>query len=154
MYIADTNNHQVRVADPNLRTVTTFHLKGLEHLPVANAIETPVQALVPVTGSPGKLWVKLDVHLPEGYHRNVEMPAQLIVGEEADAVSYTFGEGEEIIFPVEAQTEREVPLDLTLYYCKGGNDALCLIHSRSLKLPLRVDKAAGDHVTVPYTVTA
>ena len=68
------------------------------------------------------------------------MPSQLMVGEGTDAVTYTFSEGEDIAFPIEAQSERDVPLDLTLYYCKGGNDALCLIHSRSLLLPVRVDE--------------
>ena len=154
LYIADTNNHQVRVADLELRTVTTFHLKGLERLPMAAAVETPVQSLQAVTGGPGKLWVKLDVQLPEGYHRNAEMPAQLIVGHGADAATYTFGEAEDIVFPVEAQSEHEVPLDLTLYYCQGENAALCLIHSRSLMLPVRVDQAAGDHVSLPYAVPA
>lgn len=154
VYIADTNNHQIRVADLNLRTVTTFHLKGLERLPKAAAVEAPVQSLQAVTGRPGKLWVKLDVQLPEGYHRNAEMPAQLIVGQEADALTYTFGAEEELVFSVEAQTGRELPLDLTLYYCQGENAALCLIHSRSLILPVRVDEAAGDQVSVPYLVTA
>jgi hypothetical protein len=107
-----------------------------------------------VTGGPGKIWVKLDLHLPEGYHRNAEMPSQLIVGEGPDTATYTYMEEEDIVFPVEAQSERDIPLDLTLYYCKGGNDALCLIHSRSLKLPIRVDKDAEDHVTVPYTVVS
>ncbi|MBE0698903.1 MAG: hypothetical protein IH586_18455, partial [Anaerolineaceae bacterium] len=148
------NNHQVRVADLNLRTVTTFHLKGLERIPLATAVETPNQSLEAVTGRPGKLWVKLDLQLPQGYHRNAEMPAQLIVGQGAEAVTYTFGEKEEIVFPVEAQSAREIPLDLTLYYCQGDNAALCLIHSRSWLLPVRVDKAAGDHVRVPYAVDA
>jgi hypothetical protein len=71
-----------------------------------------------------------------------------------DDVAYTFSEGEDIVFPVEAQSECEVPLDLTLYYCKGGNDALCLIHSRSLKLPVRVDKTGSDHARVTYAVEA
>ena len=154
LYVADTNNHLVRVADLDLMAITTFHLKRLEHLPVATAIVTPVQLLVPVTGGPGKIWVKLDLQLPEGYHRNAEMPSQVIVGEGTDAATYTYGEEEDIVFPVEAQSEREVPLDLTLYYCKGGNDALCLIHSRSLKLPLQVDQAASDHARVAYTVEA
>jgi DNA-binding beta-propeller fold protein YncE len=153
LYIADTNNHQVRVADLSLRTVTTFHLKGLEHLPVASTVETSTQTLIPVTGGPGKLWVKLDVQLPEGYHRNTEAPIQLIVGHGANAVTYTFDDEEDVVFAVDSQTEHEVPLGLTLYYCKGGNDALCLIHSRALNLPVRVDKAAGDHVEVPYAVT-
>lgn len=154
LYIADTNNHLVRVADLDLKTITTFHLKGLEHLPIASPIETPVQSLVPVTGSPGKIWVKLDLKLPEGYHRNAEMPSRVIVGEGNASATYTYGEEEDIVFPVEAQSERDVPLDLTLYYCKGGNDALCLIHSRSLKLPVRVDETASDQVTIPYAVEA
>jgi hypothetical protein len=152
LYIADTNNHQVRVADLEQQTVTTFHLKGLDRLPVAPAVELPVESLIPVTASPGKIWVKLDVHLPEGYHRNEEMPSSVIVGEGADAVPYTYREDEDIVFPVEAQAERDVPVDLTLYYCKGENDALCLIHSRSLKIPVKLNKSAGDRVSIPYPV--
>lgn len=154
IYIADTNNHQVRVADLARQTVTTFHLKGLERLPVATAIETPAVTLDPVVGKPGQLWVTLDVQLPEGYHRNAEMPAQLIIGREAGAIRYTFGEKEDIAFPVEAQVGSSIPLNLTLYYCKGGNDALCLIHSRSLVLPVRVDEAASDPARVRYAVPA
>lgn len=155
LYIADTNNHLIRVADLDAQTVSTFHLKGLENLPVANVIETPVQELVPVTGSPGELWVKLDVRLPEGYHRNAEMPTRLIVGEGAGAAAFTFTAEEDIVFPVKVPSEREVPIDLTIYYCKGGNDALCLIHNRSLRLPVRVgDGAAGKQATIPYRVEA
>ena len=154
LYIADTNNHQVRVADLDQRTVTTFHLKGLQRLPMAAEVKTPIQSLGAVTGKPGKLWVELDVRLPNGYHRNAEMPAQLIVGQGIEAVTYTFGEEEEMIFLVKVQSGRDIPLDLTLYYCQDGNAALCLIHSRSLLLPVRMDESAGDRVSVPYTVVA
>jgi hypothetical protein len=152
LYIADTNNHLVRVADLDLKTITTFLLKGLEHLLIASPIETPVHSLVPVSGGQGKIWVKLDLHLPEGYHRNAEMPSRVIVGKGTDAATYTYGEEEEIVFPVEVQSERDVPIDLTLYYCKGGNDALCLIHSRSLMLPLKLDNDARNQVSVRYAV--
>lgn len=152
LYIADTNNHQVRVADLKQREVTTFHLKGLERLPVTTAVEAPVQSLTPVTGGPGKLWVRLELRLPEGYHRNTEIPSRVIVGKGPGAITYAFDEAEAIEFPVESQSTGEVPLDLTLYYCKGGSDAICLIHSRPLHLPVQVDLRASDHVTVPYTI--
>jgi hypothetical protein len=152
LYIADTNNHLIRVADLNTQRITTFHLKGLENLPVASVIQTPVYELTPVTGSPGKLWVKLDVQLPEGYHRNAEMPTRLIIGEGSDAVSFFFKEEEDLLFPVEVQSEGEVLLDLTIYYCKGGNDALCLIHNRSLLLPVKADEKASDHAEVSYMI--
>lgn len=153
LYIADTNNHLVRVADLSTKQITTFRLKGLENLPVANVIETPVHELGPVIGSPGELWVKLDLQLPEGYHRNAEMPARLIVGKGADAVSLTFKEEEDIVFAVEVQSEHEIPLDLTIYYCEGGKDALCLIHSRSLRLPVKIDNhVASNQVSIAYIV--
>lgn len=154
LYIADTNNHQVRVADLERQMVTTFQLRGLERLPVAAAVETPVQTLATVSGAPGKLWVTLDVQLPAGHHRNAEMPAQVIVGQGPGAARYTFGAAEEIIFPVEAQSAGDIPLDLTLYYCTDENAGLCLIHSRSLRMLVRVDAAAGDHARVPYSVAA
>jgi hypothetical protein len=50
------------------------------------------------------------------------------------------------------QSEGEVPLDLTIYYCKGGNDALCLIHNRSLLLPVKADEKASDHAEVSYMI--
>lgn len=152
LYIADTNNHQLRVADLNTQRVSTFHLKGLERLPIAEIIEPQIESLVPVTGSPGKLLVELDVQLPKGYHRNPEMPAQLTVGQGANATTYTFNEKEDIVFSVEAQSEREVPLALTLYYCKSGNEGLCLIHNKALMLQVRVDPTASDHVSIQYPV--
>lgn len=154
LYIADTNNHHVRVADLDRRTITTFHLKGLERLPIATVVDTRVQFLPAVTARPGRLSVTLDVRLPEGHHRNVEMPAQVIVGQEPGAATYTFTAAEEIGFPLEVHSRQDIPLNLTLYYCQDGSEALCLIHSRKLMLPVNVDNAAGEQVSVPYMITA
>jgi hypothetical protein len=152
LYIADTNNHQIRVADLKLRTVTTFHMKGLERLPAASTAKPAIHTLERVSARPGKLQVTLDVRLPEGYHRNTEMPAHLVVGERTNAAAYTFGETEDIVFTVEADATREIPLELTLYYCSDGNTTLCLIHSRTLVLPVEIDAAAGDQVEIAYPV--
>jgi DNA-binding beta-propeller fold protein YncE len=153
LYIADTNNHQIRVADLNHRTVTTFHLKGLERLPAAVAVERPAQTLEAVSGRPGKLWVKLDIQLPEGYHRNPEMPMQLVVGQGAGAHTYSFDAQEDIAFPLEANAGQDIPLDLRLYYCQGGNSALCLIHNQSLVLPVQVEENGGDQVSISYSLS-
>jgi hypothetical protein len=154
LYIADTNNHQIRVADLNQRTVTTFHLKGLERLPVHKAAEAPVITLAPVVVKPGQLSIRLDVQLPQGFHRNAEMPAQVMVRQGQEPENYDFGADEEIVFAVEARSEMEVPFELRIYYCKDGNEALCMIHRASLSLPLRVDEQGQERVEVPYRIEA
>jgi len=152
LYIADTNNHQVRVADLSTRQVRTFQLKGLERLPVMESAPTEAERMEPVALAAGKGWVNLEVRLPEGYHFNPEVPVQLRVGEGPDAQRYTFAEGDEIGFPVEVSANREIPVDLAVYYCREENAALCLIHNRALALPVRIDSQAGERARVLYVV--
>src|SRR6185369_7553269 len=92
LYIADTNNHSIRVADLKTRRVETLQIKGLEKLKklkrqssngfAGEVIEIPSQTI-----EPGDATLTLRLELPSGYKLNVEAPSALtIVTEQTGAV--------------------------------------------------------------------
>ncbi len=96
LYIADTNNHQIRVADLEQRQVYTFTLRGLDRLPRINSVDQAPQTLPSVEVSPGQVRLVIDVQLPEGYKRNADIPTQLRIGEESTSKDLSFTADQEI----------------------------------------------------------
>jgi sugar lactone lactonase YvrE len=152
LYIADSNNHLIRVADLSARTLHTLVLRGMEHLHPAPSPRRDRERLEPVALAPGRGEITLDLHLPAGYKLNPEAPVTLRqLGGQAPQV-HTFQPGDLLALPLEALRDGEVPFDLTLYYCQEEDDRLCLIHDRRLLLPVRVDQGAPSTARVVYTV--
>ncbi len=156
LYIADTNNHQVRIADLAARQVHTFKLRGLDRLPMPersqesaesdSVVRLPVVA-IPYSGAR----IVLDLRLPEGYKRNPDAPTIL----RADGTTHTFSADEPIAVAVQiGQTSiRETKVaDLVVYYCEADDARLCLIHTAALEIPLELRSDAPAEAIVPYTV--
>ncbi len=156
LYIADTNNHQVRVAELETRRVQTFRLRGIERLPAPAAGRELVETLDPLLVAPGRVRVVLDVRLPAGYKRNPDMPSILRVSGEGGQAEQTlsFPAGEEIAWVVHLGADRVLRVELALYYCKADQAPLCLIHARRLQVPLRVSSAGQAEVRAPYPINA
>lgn len=154
LYIADTNNHQIRVADLEQRHLHTFNLRGIERLPVVKLPEDQGLMLDAVQVSPGKVRFALEVQLPAGYKRNPDVPALLRIGDESVRRDFSFETDEEITWTLDLGADQNLPLDLTLYYCQAEDSQLCLIHSRSLVLPVRVVSSGEHQVRIPYLVQA
>ncbi len=91
LYIADTNNHAIRVVDLKTKATSTLRMKGLEPpaakaqsteddgVPNAEEIKTPVQRVR--AGSKGEVIVS--VELPAGYHLNPAAPQRYRVSVES-----------------------------------------------------------------------
>ncbi len=146
VYIADTNNHVIRVGDLDTRMLVTLELREIDRLlipraPRSGGVETLPAVRVALGGK-----VSLDVTLPPGYKRNPDAPSRVQVG----AQGYSFSAAEEITFPVESAGD--VPLEVTLYYCAEGNNGLCLIHDRTWWLPVQIEEGAAALARVPYPV--
>lgn len=160
MFIADTNNHVLRVADLAARTLKTVALRergnDRDRLQAEGESRSGSPAsrnqrrLEPVTLGPGKATVKLDIQLPAGYKLNDETPPTLAV-EGTDEME-EFPDGRMPQLTVEGTERQDLPLELTLYYCRRGDEGLCLIHRAHLLLPLQVTPGGPVEVTVPYVV--
>lgn len=155
LYIADTNNHLVRVGDLHSRRVRTFTLRGLEWLPASPAgMEQSAELLGPRAAAPGPVRIVLDVTLPDGYARSAEAPAVVELGGGVEAARLVFLAGRPIAWTVDVGSDVELSVDLALYYCQERDARLCLIHRRRLAIPLSVDPQGSSTIVIPYPIRA
>lgn len=168
LYVADTNNHLVRVIDltDNFR-VATLEIAGLAPpdtvdaapavaLPGTAEIELPEQKLRPVDG---KLKLAVAIELPEGYKLNPDAPLRYQVEPALDSGPVDRqaiapparlekpSESFEIELPVSAPIGRDrVKLSVAYYYCRQGAEGLCKAASAVWIVPLQLAADAPESV--------
>jgi DNA-binding beta-propeller fold protein YncE len=76
LYIADTNNHQIRAADLESKQVRTFRLRGVP-ASLQRGGTFPAQVLSPIQVSPGEVRLILEPQIPEGYKLSPDNPSVL-----------------------------------------------------------------------------
>lgn len=158
LFIADTNNHTVRVANLDLLTVSTLSLsdpRGLlnrEAVRAARYDETVESPAATVAAGEGALLLTLT--LPEGYKANHLAPLQVSLSFDGPAIhqlgttELTVAEPE---YPLSLEistqfTEGQSMLnaDVLVYYCREVASELCLIRHALLQVPLEVVSAGGE----------
>ena len=166
LYIADTNNHAIRVVNLKTKRASTLRLNGLEPpaknmqaLETAvgpNAEEIKVAAQKVRAGANGAL--QINVELPAGYHLNPLAPQRYKVS--VDGKSLTVDE------KVAARSSKDLKLPLripfnaagvgpatvraqvTLFYCREDNTGTCRIKTLVWEVPVEVT----SDVTAPADV--
>ena len=171
LYIADTNNHAIRVIDLETETVSTIALNESILLPEGDSdtdgTETsdipgqPVVRLDAITLAPGASDILIDIEVPDGYKLNGLAP--FTVSNQSDDV---------VSFPDESinfrQIEPELPLSLsvnlfegetlfvsnvTVYWCEAINEELCFIERIRFEVPVTVSaEAEAGEIMLPYTL--
>ena len=157
LYIADTNNHLIRVADLKTRRVETLILKGLETAPPpALHREPPRQTLEPVAVSTETPTLALTLRLPQGHKLNPNAQSQMRITAEGATVQ---GKTELIVplasietsLPVQLTADRAtLTLHLLLYHCREGHEGLCYLYETRLTVPLQ---RGGEANALPLTIT-
>lgn len=155
LYIADTNNHLIRVADLAAGRLDTLMLRGLERLQPPRLAETrPVDLQYdPLLVMPGQMTLYLDIELPEGYKLNPEAPVMLRVEQNGNETLHTFEPDQVPMLTLEINHDQALTFDLTLYYCETEEERLCLIHSARFVLPFETAETGPPMVRVPYRVS-
>jgi len=147
LYVADTNNHQVRVLDPAAKSVSTLEFTGLEELSrrQMDTFRGRILDLGQKELKVGMGKLSLNVVLPQGYKFNREAPffmrwestngSRLKFGLKPDAVDFkkaTFP----LALPVQVPAGRsELNIDTVVYYCTEKS-TLCLVDPIRVKLAL------------------
>ena len=168
LYVADTNNHQVRLVDLKTNKVSTLTIDGLTPptpprrkptFPNAVAVDVPEAKVKPGAA----FTLKVRVPLAEGFHMNDEAPVRYLLegrdGAFAASVSATgqtlkvAGPEFEIPVPLASASKPGESLALKLsvqaFVCK---DAYCTIKNFVWTIPVRFD--ADGSPTVPLGVPA
>ncbi len=146
LLIADTNNHQVRLADLRGGQLSTLELTGLENL-AAPPADQPLRRLPPVSAAPGRFALRLDLQLPAGCHLNPEAPLSLAL--EGEAPQH-FAPGQPLEISLEMSADRDLVFDIVVYYCQA--DELCLVHTSRASLLLRLEDGGLSALSLPYPV--
>ncbi len=173
LYVADTNNHAIRVVDLNTKETKTLVIKGLqpptsnqtaaanEVAPNAEEIKVPAQKIRAGNGA-----VIINVELPRGYHLNPTAPQRYTVslqqgGEELKTAPVNVnktakGQTLPIRVPIGlgagAATAR---VSFTFVYCREDNTGTCRIKTLQWQAPLEVvnDASATNEIKLSGKVT-
>jgi thiol-disulfide isomerase/thioredoxin len=155
LYVADTNNHSIRVVDISTGETRTLVLKGIERfLPSADDgdFSGEIVQLAPVEVAAGSGKVRLNMILPQGYKVNDQAPYSMKWQVENDVAVLAPDANRSIVapqFPLELDAtfkEGQGVLrgDLTVLYCEAAKESICLIERVRLEAPLKVN-ATGNH---------
>jgi len=166
LYVADTNNHAIRVVDLKTKRASTLKLNGLtppmknvqalETASGPNAEEIKVAAQKLRTGADGAL--QIDVDLPEGYHLNPLAPQRYKVS--VDGKNLTVDEKNAARASKDLKLPVRVPLNasaagpatvraqVTLFYCREDNTGTCRIKTLVWEVPIEVTSDANAPTAV------
>jgi hypothetical protein len=157
LYIADTNNHLIRVADLKTRRVETLQINGLEKLRPRKSrkfsgetIELAEQSI-----EPGEANLTVQLELPPRYKLNKLAPSAVTITSSQEQVA-SLGAGQSfanpdfpLVIPIKAsEGETSIQLGLVVYYCETAKDSLCYFKEARLNLPVKVSKRAGNNKLV------
>jgi thiol-disulfide isomerase/thioredoxin len=165
LYIADTNNHVIRVADLASGEVSTLVLVDMEGLltrqPPDEEYSGKTVTLDPQSVAPGEGTVELQVAIPAGYKVNDLAPLSM-EWTAGDAVTFDPDQANQTIveptFPLSfaaefAEGQSDLTGDLTIYYCEAESESLCLIERVRVTAPLTIESGGADTALVsPFAI--
>ncbi|MDO8142764.1 MAG: thioredoxin-like domain-containing protein [Candidatus Brocadiales bacterium] len=170
LYVADTNNHAIRVIDMKTREVSTLQIKGLKTEvsgnisqtaipPFARQIELPLKILK----ADSDIQLIVDINLPTGYHLNPTAPLIYRIdagnGIRVDQPNRDVRLENPVLpikvsFKTGSEIERtEIKVSVNFYFCREDNQGACFIDSVIWRQPIKIDKESSDTaVTMDYLV--
>jgi DNA-binding beta-propeller fold protein YncE len=160
LYVADTNNHAIRVVDLKTKRASTLRINGLTPPsknmqaletaagPNAEEIKVPAQKLRAGDGA-----LQIDVELPEGYHLNPLAPQRYKVSVEGKSLTVdektAARASKDLKLPVRvplnatAAGSATVHAQVTLFYCREDNTGTCRIKTLVWQVPVEVTTDAN-----------
>jgi len=162
LYVADTNNHAIRVVDLKTKQASTLRINGLT--PPAknvqaldsdagpNAEEVKVAAQRLRSGASG--FLQIDVELPAGYHLNPMAPQRYKIsvdGGKSLAIDEKVAAGatKDLKLPVRVPLNATsvgsatIRAQVTLFYCREDNTGTCRIKTLVWQAPVEVTNDAN-----------
>ena len=175
LYVADTNNHAIRVVDLKTKQTSTLRINGLTPPmknvqalesavgPNAEEIKVAGQRLRSGTGAS----LQIDVELPAGYHLNPMAPQRYKISVDGGK-NVTIDDKNAARSTKDLKLPLRVPLNVTavgpatiraqvtLFYCREDNTGTCLIRTLVWQVPVEVtnDANAPTEVKLQGKLTA
>ena len=167
LYVADTNNHAIRVVDLKTKRVSTLKIAGLK---------PPIEIEAQTVSAPNSNEIKLEtqtvaanadnslvfnIKLPEGFHLNPNAPQRYEISVENGRSIKIANPAQKfkmlpliVPFAVMQKGAANLKAKLTVYYCREDNTGVCLIKSLVWNVPVNIiaDKKASSKIEISATV--
>jgi sugar lactone lactonase YvrE len=146
LYVADTNNHTIRMIDVDTSLTTTLVLKGVEAFDPPADHNGELIVVPSQTVNAGKATLILEYELPDGYKVNEDAPSSVVVAGGSSVVALSSDTAGDITgtriptnVPINLTEGKGTALfDVTLIYCRVDATSLCLIDQVRYEVPLSV----------------
>jgi thiol-disulfide isomerase/thioredoxin len=161
LYIADTNNHVIRIAnivDGIVRTLVLADPQGLLTRAAGDLYAGKTVTLDAQSVTAGAGTLRLQINLPDGYKFNDIAPFLAEFSASGDTnLAAEMAAVQQVApsFPLEIPLtlgEGELQADLVIYYCEAEAESLCLLEQVRLLLPLTVAESGSSEVALTYAV--
>src|SRR5438874_1798022 len=172
LYVADTNNHAIRVVDLKTKETKTLQPKGLQP-PASNQTAASSEAapnseeivLAAQRIKVGNNSILINVDLPAGYHLNPTAPQRYKVStdpaaknlaiDQSNSAGSTRGGQLPIRIPVKANPgTSELHASFTFVYCREDNTGVCRIKTLQWRAPIEVvnDGSASNEIKLSHQI--
>jgi hypothetical protein len=170
LYIADTNNHAVRILDLATNRVSTLRSAGLT-APQADDVQVrqsdpvvPIQLVEQVLSANQPAALRISLTLPTEWKINTAAPARLIVVSQGNALQVQSDDSQRTLLPLTLQTvvpvqvaaagtQAVLRVDLTFVVCRIDNQGICALQDITWQVPVRSGtELRQSDVSLSYTV--
>jgi len=176
LYVADTNNHAIRVVDLKTKETKTLPIKGLQppasnqtattNVDVAPNAEEIKLALQRIRSADGAL--SINVELPAGYHLNPTAPQRYQISVEQGGEALTIDPQNanrstkglrlpiRVPFGIKSAGAAEIRASFTFVYCREDNTGTCRIKTLVWRAPVEVvaDEKAPAEIRLSASVNS
>lgn len=160
LFVADTNNHAIRIVDQVTGAASTFLMLGVEAVePAVDAADFTgtVLRLDPQALRPGPVQISLDVILPNGYKVNPLAPSTfawtgigLVIPPE---VTGTFVDPDlPVFFSADVSGSGSLAGEISLVYCEAETESICLLERFRVEVPVMAAAGGVSHVAIEHVV--
>ncbi len=158
LWVADTNNHAIRLIELTTGISSTVVLSGLDAflaVPGTEDFRGMVITLATVPSGAATADLVLDVGIPDGYKVNDEASSSLFLADDGGVASFPDGDRIDLTgttFPVVIPLELYeglgmVTADLALVWCREDAEGLCFFDQTRFEIPLNVS-ASGPSASI------
>ena len=161
LYFADANNHVIRTWSLSNGSISTLQFSNLSVIVLNRDADTIRVSLEAQTVGPDTTELRIRLSTPPGFQLNSLAPSELTLTSsnppaldlETSVLNWETDETEiEFILPVDVdQGDAILTAQGPVFYCRYGDEGICLIADLDLALPVTVDESASaGQIVIDY----
>ena len=163
LFVADTNNHSIRLVDIDTGEVSTLVPAGIEAFmpgPDSDSYAGTVVEHEPLVLGEGQGTISLEVVLPAGYKVNPDAPSRFVWSVEGEGMTVAPDASGSVIDPSFPRTV-DVYLtpgrgvltgDISVVYCEAEAEQICLFEQARIVAPFTVGSRGPDLAVLTHVV--